>query len=146
MSRFTTSIIIRRPIEDVFEVLTNVENTGRWFPGNVEEHWTSPPPRGVGATRHATIRMYGRVTENDAIVTEYDPPNRAVMRVAIPSATADVALDFAGVDAGTRVMTTFNMALRGAMRLTGPPFAWWYRGRWTKGLENLQRMMEAGEL
>jgi len=37
MSRSRTSIVIDRPNEDVFAVLTNVENTGTWFPGNVEE-------------------------------------------------------------------------------------------------------------
>jgi len=34
----TNRIAISRPIEDVFAVLTNVENTGKWFPGNVAEH------------------------------------------------------------------------------------------------------------
>ena len=41
------SITIDRPIEDVFAVLTNVENTGAWFPADVEEWWTSPPPHGA---------------------------------------------------------------------------------------------------
>ena len=40
MSSVTNTITIRRPIEDVFAVLTNVENTGKWFPGDVKE-WTN---------------------------------------------------------------------------------------------------------
>jgi uncharacterized protein YndB with AHSA1/START domain len=28
-----SSIVINRPIEDVFAVLTNGENTGKWFAG-----------------------------------------------------------------------------------------------------------------
>ena len=51
----TSSIVIVRPIEDAFAVLTNVENTGKWFPGNVKEWWTSPPPHGV-ARRTDTVR------------------------------------------------------------------------------------------
>jgi uncharacterized protein YndB with AHSA1/START domain len=36
MASVHSSITINRPIEDIFAVLTNVENTGRWFPGNGE--------------------------------------------------------------------------------------------------------------
>ena len=50
MSNVTNRITIQRSIEDVFAVLTDVEQTGTWFPGDVEEHWTSPTPRGVGST------------------------------------------------------------------------------------------------
>ena len=36
MASVYSSITINRPIEDVFAVLTNVENTGKWFLGNGE--------------------------------------------------------------------------------------------------------------
>ena len=39
---------VRRPVEDVFAVLTNVKLTGRWYPAQVEEWWTSAPPHGRG--------------------------------------------------------------------------------------------------
>ncbi len=45
MGRFRVSTSIARPIADVFGVLTDVEQTGVWFPGDVEEHWTTPPPQ-----------------------------------------------------------------------------------------------------
>ena len=47
MARTASSIVIARPIEDVFAVLTDVEKTGRWFPGDVTEWWTSDPPHGA---------------------------------------------------------------------------------------------------
>jgi uncharacterized protein YndB with AHSA1/START domain len=46
-SVISNSISINRPIDDVFAVLTNVENTGKWFPGDVEEWSTSEPPHGL---------------------------------------------------------------------------------------------------
>lgn len=64
-----SSIVINRPIGDVFAVLTNVENTGKWFPGDVKEWWTSPPPHGVGSTRRARVKMGLMSTENDAVAT-----------------------------------------------------------------------------
>jgi uncharacterized protein YndB with AHSA1/START domain len=140
------SVTIERPTEEVFATLTNVENTGRWFPADVEERWTSPPPHGLGSTRRAVIRSMGRVTETDAVATEYDPPHRAVMEVTVPNAIVRVALDFEPAGNGTRVAVTTSFEFQRLMRLVGPPFAWWYRRAWAKGLGNLKRMMEAGEL
>lgn len=59
MSSVTSRITIGRPIEDVFAILTDVEKTGLWYPVDVEEHWTSPPPLGVGSMRHAVVRSPG---------------------------------------------------------------------------------------
>ena len=141
--RATTTIV--RPIEAVYAVLTDVEQTGRWFPGNVEEHWTSPPPHGVGSTRRAVVTMLGR-TENDAVVTVYEPPHRAGMRGTSPNAPFDALLTFAETGTGTRVDVAIDLSARGPMRLVIPLFAGWYGRQWEQGLANLKRMMESGEL
>jgi len=140
------SITIRRPIEDVFAVLTDVEKTGTWFPGDVEEHWTSPPPHGVGSTRHAVVTMFGRRSENDAVAVEFDPPRRAVMKGTSPNALFVVALDFATDAHGTRVDVTSEIALGGVGRAFGPLVAAGYGRAWARGLANLKRLMESGAL
>lgn len=140
-----SSITINRPIEDVFAVLTNVEKTGRWFPGNVQEWWTSPAPHGVGSTRRARVKMGPITTENDAVATVYEPPNRAVMR-GTRNAPFEADLCFAAVEGGTRVDATIEMFIRGPAKLFGPMFVRWYDRNWNQGMVNLKRMMEAGEL
>jgi uncharacterized protein YndB with AHSA1/START domain len=144
MPKVTNAITISRKIEDVFAVLTNVENTGNWFPGNVEEHWTSPPPHGVGSTRHAVVTAFGRRTENEAVVTEYDPPHRAVMKGISPNAQFVVTFTFLPDGAGTRVKVTSEIALRGAMRIIGPAIAGMFGLAMGRGLARLKRMMESG--
>ena len=146
MARTVSTISIVRPIEDVFEILTNVENTGKWFPGDVREHRTSPPPHGVGSTRHAVVRMFGRSTENDAVTTEYDPPHRAAMRGTSPNAPFLVTLDFSTSGSATRVTVTSELNLRGPVRILGPLASAIYGRGWARGLANLKRMMESGDL
>jgi uncharacterized protein YndB with AHSA1/START domain len=146
MASVTNSITIGRPIEDVFDVMTNVENTGKWFPGNVEEHWTSPPPHGVGSTRHAVVTVLGRRTENDAVTTEYQPPHRAVMQGTSPNAPFIGTLTFASDGNGTRVDVTSEIWLGGPMRIVGPLVAAMYGRAWARGLANLKQMMESGAL
>jgi uncharacterized protein YndB with AHSA1/START domain len=146
MASVTNKIAIRRPIEDVFAVLTNVENTGKWFPGNVEEHWTSPPPHGVGSTRHAVATMFGRRTENDAVVTEYQPPHRAAMQGTSSNAPMVATLIFAPDGDRTRVAVTSEITVRGAVRIFGPLVAALYGRAWARGLMKLKRLMESGAL
>lgn len=144
MTRHTVEI--KRPIEDVFAVLTDVTKTGRWYPAKVEEWWTTPPPHGVGSIRRARVLVMGRGVENDAVVTEHDPPHRAAMRGLSRSAPFEVELGFEPIDGGTRVQVDSAFHLRGLMRLIGPSFVRNYERGWETGMANLKRMMESGEL
>ncbi len=137
---------IRRAVDDVFGVLTDVTLTGRWFPAQVEEWWITPPPHGVGSVRRARVRVMGRAAENDAVVTEHDPPHRAALKGLSSLAPFEVALTFAPIDDGTRVEVDSAFHLRGLMRLIGPPFVRSYERGWATGLATLKRMMESGEL
>lgn len=146
MSRIHNSIAIEKPIEDVFAVLTDVEKTGIWFPGDVTEYWTCPPPYGVGSTRHAVVKMMGRRTENDAVATEYDAPHRAVMAGTSPNAPFVTALDFRAEGRGTHVDVTTDFHFRGAQRIAGPLLTRFMARQWDQGLATLKRMMESGQI
>lgn len=146
MRSVTSSVTIDRPVEEVFAVLTDVEKTGRWFPGDVEEHWITPPPHGVGSRRRAVVTMFGRRMENEAEATEFDPPRRAAMRGISPNAPFVVGLDFRPTNGGTRVEVTSQIDLRGPARIASALVTWFYGRGWSRGLANLKRMMEAGEL
>lgn len=145
VSSVHSSIVIARPIKDVFAVLTNVENTGKWFPANVQEWWTSPPPHGVGSTRRARVKVGPLTIENDAVATVYEPPTRAVMK-GTRNAPFEADLRFASVEGGTRVDAIIEMFMRGPAKLFGPLFVRSYGKNWNQGMVNLKRMMEAGEL
>ena len=146
MSSVTNRSTIRRPIDEVFAVITDVEKTGTWFPGDVEEHWTSPPPHGLGSTRHAVVTMLGRRQENDAVTTEFEPPHRAAMRGTTPNAPFTVTLSFSTIPEGTRVDVVSEIALTGAARLFGPLVAAVYGRMWSRGLSRLKQLMESGAL
>jgi carbon monoxide dehydrogenase subunit G len=141
-----STITINRPIEDVFAVLTNVQNTGKWFPGNVTEWWTSPPPHGVGSTRRARVKVGLMTTENDAVATVFEPPHRAGMRGTSKNAPFEADLRFAAVEGGTRVESDIELFMRGPAKLFGGMLTRWYGKSWDQGMANLKRMMESGEL
>jgi uncharacterized protein YndB with AHSA1/START domain len=144
MARHT--IEINRPIEDVFAVLTDVTKTGRWYPADVVEWWVTPPPHGVGSIRRARVKVMGRATENDAVVTQYEPPRRAALKGLSTTAPFVVTLAFEPIDGRTRVQVESRFNLTGVIRLIGPLFIGRYERGWERGLANLKRMMEAGEI
>jgi len=146
VSEVISSIVINRPVEDVFAVLTNVENTGKWFPADVKEWWTSPPPHGVGSTRRARVKVGFMTTENDAVTTVYEPPHRAGMKGTSKNAPFEAMLEFESVEGGTRVTATIEMFLRGPAKVFSGMFARWYGKSWDQGMVNLKAKMESGEL
>ncbi len=140
------SVEVRRPVEDVFAVLTDVTLTGRWYPARVEEWWRTPPPHGIGSVRRARVTLLGRASENDAVVTAYEPPRRAAMKGLSSSAPFEITLTFEPIEGGTRVNVESVFHLRGVMRAVGPLFVGPYERGWDRGLGTLKRMMEGGEL
>lgn len=140
------SIAIERSVEDVFAVLTDVTKTGRWYPADVEEWWVTPPPHGIGSVRRARVKVLGRASENDAVVTAYDPPHHAAMQGLSSSTPFEATLDFVPSSGGTQVTVETTFQLRGVMRLIGPLFIPRYERGWEEGLQTAKRMMEAGEL
>ncbi len=146
MASVTNRIAIRRPIDDVFAVMTDVEKTGTWFPGDVQEHWTSAPPHGVGSTRHAVVKMMGRTTENDAVTTVYEPPGRAAMQGTSPNAPFLVTLGFTRDGELTQVEVVTDLNMHGPGRILGPLVGFGYGRAWARGLANLKRLMESGAL
>jgi uncharacterized protein YndB with AHSA1/START domain len=146
VSRVRNSVVIARPIQEVFAVLTDVENTGTWFPGDVTEWWLTEPPHGVGSRRRARVKVGPLTVENDAVVTAYDPPRHAAMRGLSRSAPFEAELRFQLVPGGTRVEVETVIQGLGPMRLLMPMFGRMYGRSWRIGLVRLKAMMEAGAL
>jgi uncharacterized protein YndB with AHSA1/START domain len=48
--RIEKSVVIARPVEDVWAVLSNLDNVKRWSISGSEARQTSPGPLGVGAS------------------------------------------------------------------------------------------------
>jgi hypothetical protein len=90
--------------------------------------------------------MRGRRVENDAVVTEYDPPHRAQIAGTSPNAPFVGTLVFRREGEATRVEVTTEIRLRGVARIAGPVVDAWYGRAWARGLQTLKRLMESGEL
>jgi uncharacterized protein YndB with AHSA1/START domain len=69
------SIFINRPVQEVFEFMSNPANDAQWQSSTESAEWTSEGLPGVGSTIKQVGRFMGRDTTGTGEVTSWDPPN-----------------------------------------------------------------------
>jgi uncharacterized protein YndB with AHSA1/START domain len=108
--RFEATVVIDRPIEEVFAFLADGENDPKFSPRVLEIAKTTDGPPGVGTVYASTVKDAGVKTKRQFKLTEFAPPTR--IRWAEISKNAVTAseggYDLAPEGDGTRV-TIYNV-------------------------------------
>jgi uncharacterized protein YndB with AHSA1/START domain len=74
--RFETTVVIDRPINDVFGFLANGENDPEFSPRVLEIEKTTEGPPGVGTVYASTVKDAGVKTRREFRYTEFEPPRK----------------------------------------------------------------------
>jgi hypothetical protein len=74
--RFETTVVIDRPINDVFGFLANGENDPKFSPRVQEIEKTSEGPPGIGTVYASTAKDAGLTTKREFKYTEFEPPTK----------------------------------------------------------------------
>src|SRR5258708_26153854 len=107
--RFGATIVIDRPIDDVFAFLADGENDKKFSPRVLEITKTTDGPPEVGTVFASTVKDAGVKTQREFKLTEFAPPTRirwtatSENRVFVPQG----GYDLAPTGAGTQ-LTFFN--------------------------------------
>jgi uncharacterized membrane protein len=140
------SITINRSVEDVFAVLSNIENDPKYSSLVVEATKTSAGPTGVGATARLVSKFMGRRIENEWVMTEFEPNRQYGWRSTSGPVPLGGLLTFEPATGGTRVAGTVEAEPRGLFRLIGPLIVSMGRRQLQHDLANCKRLMEANAL
>ncbi len=119
MAEVTDSIVVKAPIEQTFQYLTDYTRAPQWMEGMTEFTLLGDRATGVGARVRATQRMLGMAVSVELRIVEYKENQKVVSVSSGPVRSVSTWL-LEPVDGGTRV--TF----RGDYRLNMPvviPFA-----------------------
>ncbi len=114
MTAIEHEIVIRRPIEEVFEFTVDPDNVPLWQPAVIEMR--AEGPVGVGQRVVQTRRLLGRRIDLVVEVTEFDPPHRFGMRIVSGPLKGTLRSTFAAVAEGTRVALIAEVPGAGLMR------------------------------
>jgi uncharacterized protein YndB with AHSA1/START domain len=108
--RFEATVVIDRPIEEVFAFLADGENDPKFSPRVLEISKTTDGPPGVGTVYASTVKDAGVKTNREFKLTEFEPPTRirwtevSKNLVSAPEGGYDLAPE----GSGTRV-TIYNV-------------------------------------
>jgi uncharacterized protein YndB with AHSA1/START domain len=119
VATFQNTVLIRRPVEDVFAFLANLENIPKWNYAIVETRKLSEGPVGVGTTYHQ-VRSIPRPSEESLEVTAYSPPRRLEVRGQLGPFPSHLTYILDPTVEGTRVTNVVELTLRGPGRLLEP--------------------------
>jgi uncharacterized membrane protein len=145
MLKIESTRVINRPIEEVFVVLSNLENNLKWDSGFLEVKRTSQGPIGVGTTWQAVRKGLGQRIETEVEITEYEPNRKCTQKGKSPF-PVEVQWLFDSVEGGTRVNGRIEAVPGGFFKLAEPLVASVGRRQIEADLSNLKDLMEAHAL
>jgi len=143
MGDFEMSLIINRPLEEVFAVLADLENDPKWRSEWATAETTSTGPLGVGTTVRLVASFLSRRIEAVYETSEYERNLMASWRTVSGPLPLTFSRGFEQVEGGTRVSFRYEMEVHGFMKLAGP-LAKAMGKRALKGdIPTLKKLMEA---
>lgn len=117
MASHEQSIVIRRPLSEVFEYMDDVAREREWQPHLLEAEQTPPGPTVVGSRRRYVSEFLGKRLENTYIVRLYEPERRIQLEStpdSVVRATTDIRWESVGD--GTQVTMKLEGKPSGALR------------------------------
>ncbi len=117
------SIIIDRPVWQVFEELIDTKNQPRWDTGLLEACLVPEGPVRVG-TRITEVRKFmGRISENTGEVIECEPNTKITRKSVDMPMTVLGTVTFSATSCGTIVNWRWDLQFKGLFVLAGPMIA-----------------------
>lgn len=141
-----STITINRSVDDVFAVLTKLEDTPKWSSTAIEAKITSTGPIGVGTTARYVDKFLGRRIESEVEITEFEPNRKLSMRSTSGpfSFRGSVTVESSG--GSTRVGGNFEAEPGGFFKLAEPVLVRIGKRQFESDLANLKDLMEANAL
>jgi uncharacterized membrane protein len=101
--RITDSVIIDRPIDEVFAYAGDPTNDAEWSTAFLDARITSDGPVAKGSTVIEQMRFLGKRIDIDCEITEYEPGRRVTYDMAVGKNKGVHVRTFESVEGGTQL-------------------------------------------
>jgi carbon monoxide dehydrogenase subunit G len=146
MIAFEKSIFINRPLQVVWDFVSNPANDLQWGGGTEVAEWTSEGPPGVGSTVRWVVKSLGRKIESTAEMTKWDPPNQYSFKSVSGPMTFEGTRMFESKENGTQMSVRAKMEFGGILRLAEGLLGKQAVKQLDADFENLKRVLESGQV
>lgn len=120
MLEITDSVVIDRPIDEVFAFAGDPTNDSSWATVIVESRLTSDGPLEKGATLVQVLRFLGKRLEAQCEVTEYEEAHRVAFTMEMGANKGAHERTFEAVEGGTRVTLLTRGDSTGLFKIADP--------------------------
>jgi len=139
-----TSIVINRPVEQVFTAMADAKNQPQWDSTLAEVRLMPDGPVSVGTKITEVRKFMGRMSENTGEVVEFEPNARITRKSVDSPMTVIGTITFASTLKGTKVSWRWDLQFSGFFVLVGPLIATGMKKGAEAGLHGLKEMLESG--
>ena len=137
------TVIVDRPIEEVFDAWAALERTPDWADVVIERRKETDGPVGVGTRYHAVDQWPGRRVEFTVEITAFERPDRMAATWSEPMVGGWDAI-FETVDGGTEVRLVSSMQPSGLMGALAPLLGFWARRQAGSFMAAFKAWVESG--
>ena len=139
------SVVIDRPVGEVFEFVSDPATAIRWISGVIESGQTSEGPMGVGTVCRTSRRFLGRQIDSTWEITEYEPHTRYSFKSTSGPIRFQGSDTFEAFEGGTKLTFAVEAVMGGFFRMAEPLLVRMATRQFESDLANLKDLMESGE-
>jgi hypothetical protein len=137
------SIIFHRPVQEVFDFISDFKNGPQWQVGLQGVGRITEDPLGVG-TRFTSVRKFmGRKMESGIEFTAFELNKKLAIKSYSGSSPFKQTFLFEEIPGGTLINTVFELELGGIMNLAEPLIAPAVRREMKTDFDNLREIIES---
>jgi uncharacterized membrane protein len=144
MAHFQTSIVIQRPVAEVFALVSNYQNSPLWVSGALDHQKVTPGPIGVGTVIRTRGHFMGQPIETTRTVIAYEPNARYAFRSAYRQVPFTTTFVFEPLPAkrATRLTATVEGEPTGIYKAAMPLILNMVRQQLEGDLRRLKKLLE----
>ena len=136
------SIIIKRPVEEVFSFVSDLQNGPQWQTGLFEVRLITKDPIGIGSQFAAVRKFLGRKLEANVEIVTFEPNHKLVFKGPSGSVPFEESFIFEAVADGTKVTDQIELHTSGFMGLAEPLIAGSLKREVVNNLGDLKVLLE----
>lgn len=142
MAQFKTSIVIHRPVEVVFALVSNYQNSALWVSGELEHRKITPGPLGVGTVIRTVGHFMGQRVETTRTIVVYEPNMRYAFRSEYRQVPFTTAFLFEPLKDGTQLTAMVEGEPTGLYKAAMPLILSMIRQQLEGDLRRLKKLLE----
>jgi uncharacterized protein YndB with AHSA1/START domain len=141
--RLRKTVLIERPIDEVFAYVADQANVAEWQEGVVESVVLAGQQMGVGTNYQNTLEMFGHRFDVSGELTAYEPHTRFSFKNRSSSMPASGTFTFREVRGGTEVTLVTEVRPKGLAGLAGPLVTGTMDGMLRTSFQRLKNILES---